>query len=140
MSIRDYKMVLIRGPQGSGKSTFAKTVFPDHALLEDDDYFMIGANYSFDHSALTDARKWCQWRAFKAYDKGIPVVVANTFARIWEMEPYLSIASRSDMLVVRMNTQFQNIHSVPEHVVQAIRDRMEDFAGELPSSLIQRSA
>ena len=125
-------VVIFRGPPGSGKTTSAKVLFPHHLLLEADQYF-------YDQGKIKDAHAWCLWRFKQAVDKGIPVVVANTFTRVWEIQPYLSLVP--DALVVRFSGEFQNVHGVPEEKVQQMRERMEDVRGEydLEEYLLGRS-
>lgn len=121
-------VVIFRGPPGSGKTSSAKVLFPNHLLLEADQYFYVGDQYIYDQEKIKDAHAWCLWRFKQAVKEGIPVVVANTFTRVWEIQPYLSLVP--DALVMRFSGEFQNVHGVPEEKVQQMRDRMEDVQGE----------
>jgi len=121
-------VVLIRGLPGSGKTTYAKKHFSSHVLIEEDDYFMIGDEYFFDHGKLADAHKWCQWRFDQLVKVGQPVVVANTFTRYWEMKHYLLAAPNAK--VIRCTGEWPNTHGVPVEAVQRMRDRFEDLLGE----------
>jgi hypothetical protein len=121
--------IFFRGPPGSGKSTAARLMFPDHALIEADDYFMVGGRYLFDHGKLADAHKHCLWRAESAFKTGIPFVVANTFSRYWEIKDYLRRWPNAP--IYRCTGEWENTHGVPADKVQMIRDRMEPICGEV---------
>lgn len=128
--MKSSKALLFRGPPGSGKSTAAQKFTPKYRVLEADQFFVDSeGNYKFDPAKLKDAHEWCL-RSFKAcLENGIPVVVANTFTRKWEIEPYLKLSPGA--LVFRFSGEFQNVHGVPEDKVQAMRNRMEDIPGEI---------
>jgi hypothetical protein len=121
--------ILFRGPPGSGKSTAARHMFPDHVLIEADDYFMVGEHYLFDPTKLEDAHKHCLWRAEAASKAGIPFVVANTFSRYWEIKSYLH--RWPSARIYRCNGLWQNVHGVPADKVRMIRDRMEPIPNEI---------
>ena len=121
--------VLFRGPPGSGKSTSAKILFPKHQLVEADQYFYIGNSYHFDPNMLSEAHSWCLWKFKTCVEKGVPVVVANTFTRAWELQGYFQIVP--DLTVIRCNGYFGNIHGVPEDKVEQMRNRMVDIEGEI---------
>ena len=55
---------------------------------------------------------------------GRNVVVANTFTRRWEYEPYLKMCDDVEIVVARGN--YQNIHGVPDNVVERMRERFEE--------------
>ena len=122
-------LIIVRGPSGSGKTTFAKERFPDYNLIEADMYFYRDGGYNFEAVKLKDAHEWCQCNTRGGLRVGKPYVVANTFTRLWEMQPYLDMGYPTT--VYRMTSQYQNVHSVPESVVQSMKDRMEDYEGEI---------
>lgn len=131
------KLILVRGPSGSGKSTFVYNDLKYDYHFEADDYFTLTTyqppdyytEYCFDPTKLKQAHEWCLWRTAQALSKGYDVVVSNTFTRIWEMQKYLDLGY--PVTVYRCTGQYQNIHGVPDHVVQSMRDRMEDYKGEI---------
>jgi predicted kinase len=126
-------LIIIRGPSGSGKTTFAKERFyPTVPLVEADMYFIKDGTYEFNPERLKDAHEWCRNQVRKMLCDYGKCVVANTFTRHWEIQPYLDIAKEMNVEVeiLRMTGAFQNVHGVPKSVVKAQRDRMEDVAGE----------
>lgn len=133
------KMVLIRGVPGSGKSTAAlsakaelESVGEKVKHFEADMFFTDeDGNYSFDTSKIRDAHQWCQNETRKALSEGYNVIVSNTFTRVWEIQPYLDMIPRGDILVVRLLSRFKNIHKVPDEIVDKMADRMENVDGEI---------
>lgn len=128
------KLILLRGVPGSGKSTYAKTNFPDFPLMEADTYF-IGNDgvYRFNKDYLPDAHRWCQVETRSFLRRGQSVVVANTFTRIWELEPYLCMGRDlgAEVEIYRLSGDYSNVHGVPPKIVEVMRDRMEDVGGEI---------
>ncbi len=124
------RLFLIRGLPGSGKSTLARvlasTLRAEHC--EADSYFERNGPYHFDASKLHEAHADCLARAKIALEEGRSVVVANTFSRRWEMQPYLDLARDYVVEVVELVTvgQWQNTHNVPDRTIQRMRDRWED--------------
>lgn len=124
------RLFLIRGLPGSGKSTLARvlasTLRAEHC--EADFYFTRNGRYKFDASKLPEAHADCLARAKIALQEGRSVVVANTFSRRWEMQPYLDLARENIVEVVELVTvgQWQNTHNVPDRTIQRMRERWED--------------
>jgi len=128
------KIILVRGVPGSGKSTFAKNMFPDLKVVEADDYFY-DANgvYTFNPKEIKNAHEDCLMRAEEELKKGNSVVVANTFTQLWEMDAYLNLAYRYDAehVVYRLDGGFENVHGVPAEKVKQMKDRFQDYPGEI---------
>jgi predicted kinase len=126
-------LILIRGVPGSGKSTLAKQIVSaskHEALhLEADMFFVdpLTGVYKFDPLKLKQAHQWCQDRTLNRLSIGAPVVVSNTFTKLWEMDAYFQMAKEYgfDVQVILAQGQFQNLHGVPEDKVQQMRDRFE---------------
>lgn len=61
------------------------------------------------------------------HDAGRPVVVANTFTRRWEMEPYLKAAKKRGIKVriVEATGNWANVHGVPADAIERMRARWE---------------
>lgn len=122
------RMILVRGLPGSGKTTFAKSHFPDAVHCEADDWLTGPNGYQFDPGRLTEAHMRCRDKAVAAVRAGKDAVVSNTFSRVWEMARYFGIG---ELVVYRMSGTYPNVHGVPEETVQRMRDRWEDFPGEI---------
>lgn len=121
------ELVIVRGPSGSGKFTFARERFGDHILCEADQYFMNydTGEYKFDRKSLRAAHEYCQRKAWIALQSGDSVVVANTFIRIWEMQPYFDMGF--PVRVFEVIGRFKNIHGVPEEVMRRQRERFQFY-------------
>ena len=122
-------LVLIRGLPGSGKSTMARVKYPNHIHLEADMYFEDAqGNYNYDRSKLKQAHEWCYVTARNLLQLGKPVVVANTFVRKWELQPYLNLPV--DVQIVTARGNFKSIHNVPEKALERMRANWEAVSGE----------
>lgn len=119
------KLYVIRGLPGSGKSTLAKNMFPNCIHIEADQFFERDGEYNFDISKLKDAHAWCQAETKKHLDSGHSVVVSNTFVRLWEMEFYLNLGYSYE--VIEAKGKFKNIHDVPEHIINRMKNQWEEF-------------
>lgn len=130
-------MFLIRGVSGSGKSTLAKLlcaantdVLSYHA--EADQYFMVNGKYEFKPEKLQHAHADCIARVEDAMVSGGfgRVVVSNTFTRLWELEPYIILATRLGWRysVIHMETRHGNEHGVPDEAIERMLARWEPFS------------
>lgn len=123
-------LVLIRGLPGSGKSTCAKVLVAEgYKHFEADMYFTApDGTYKYDVRLINEAHEWCQDKAREALSRGERVVVANTFTRFWEMQPYIDMANARDIKyeVRTALGSYQNIHGTPEFVIQKMRDRWQE--------------
>lgn len=118
------ELVIIRGCPGSGKSTLAKDQYPNHILIEADQYFISGdGSYRFDPSQIKCAHAWCQKMTLCLLNEGKDVVVANTFTRLCELRPYLEMGYPYTVVVAQGN--FKNIHGVPSEVVNRMKANFE---------------
>ena len=129
--MRQQQIILIRGLPGSGKSTMAKTQYPDAVHLEADMYFIDHNNgeYRFDASKLKAAHEWCRVCCMENLEVGNPVVVvSNTFTQRWEMAPYFKIAKQyqAAVTVLIATGNYKNIHGVPDEVIAKMKARWED--------------
>jgi len=124
-------LTIIRGTPGSGKSTLAKALFDAKLaaeICEADDFFHTAEGYKFDFAKLGQAHTVCQQQVAYLLGRGLSVIVSNTSTTWKEIRPYLDMAlmNGAEVTVITMETQFQNIHGVPEDKVQNMRERMFD--------------
>lgn len=117
-------LLLIRGLPGSGKSTMAQSM-KAYLHIEADQFFMFGGLYLFEAGKLREAHDWCQKYTRHNLLCGLNVVVANTFTRKWEMQPYLDMGFRVD--VITACGEFESVHKVPHTVIEAMRSRWEAY-------------
>lgn len=120
------EIVLIRGVPGSGKTTKARTEYPNHVLCEADQFFETDAGYKYDGSKIKDAHEYCFNKARKSLMMDLDVVVANTFTRVWEMQKYLSLPYQ--VKVVEATGTYDNAHGVPTEIVERMRERFEAYS------------
>ena len=129
------RMILIRGIPGSGKSTLAKfllsQMYGKH--LEADMYFDRDGMYQFDATKLGAAHGWCQAEAAHYLEKGINVVVSNTFTTAKELKPYFAMAKTFGIVpeVILCQNCFKNEHNVPDETLKRMRDRFQYDITEL---------
>lgn len=123
-------LILIRGLPGSGKSTVARAMMLDGFVHVEADMFFEDEddNYRFDASRIVEAHAWCQDMTEEYMEVGLDVVVANTFTRKWEMEPYMKLADKYDYTVVIRTEkgEYPNTHNVPQEVIDRMKARWED--------------
>lgn len=127
-------LVLVRGLPGSGKSTLAKTLIagakafrPRAEHVEADQFFMVGNKYMFDRERLPAAHRWCLAKASGFMSEGLYVVVSNTFTTLKEMRPYFAAAYDFGIVptVITAQNQFQNVHDVPNEVLDRMKARFQ---------------
>lgn len=132
------KLILIRGVPGSGKSTLAdqlaNTPDPDTGRytwshIEADMYFeRPDGVYDWNPKLLKNAHEWClKETKFTLEELDYNVVVANTFTRKWEMQPYIDLAAQLGVeLEIRVcDGRYQNTHGVPPEKVEQMRQSFE---------------
>lgn len=119
------QIVLIRGVPGSGKTTMAKAKYADHQLVEADMFFERNGKYKYDSSKIKNAHKWCQQTAKQWLDMGYNVVVANTFTRVWELQPYMNMGY--PVKIVEAMGNYDNVHGVPSAIINKMRKRYEAY-------------
>jgi predicted kinase len=124
----EQKLILIRGIPGSAKSTLGKMLAHEKCIhLEADMYFVRDGEYKWDGAKIGAAHLWCQSRTDDELGNGNSVVVSNTFTTQKELNPYLEIAKSHNIIpmIVLMQNDYGNIHSVPDETIQRMKNRFE---------------
>lgn len=116
------EIVLIRGLPGSGKSTLARTML-GYEHYEADMFLMVDGQYVYDASKVKAAHDWCVALAKESLDKGLNVVVSNTFVKVWEMDRYIKLGYK--YRIIELKTRWENIHGVPEDKINEMSLRWE---------------
>jgi len=135
-------LIIVRGIPGAGKSTFSKAKKKDLESdgytvyhIEADDFWLNENNeYVFKPELLGVAHQTCWNRVFEAFDKGADyVIVANTFTTMKELKPYLDEANtrQLNVIIYRMDNEFQNVHNVPAETVENMKARFADVENEI---------
>ena len=119
------KLVIIRGIPGSGKTTLAKESYYDFVLCEADQYFETENGYEYDRNKIKDAHAFCLDKVKQNLEKGKDVVVANTFVKLWEIEPYLKLGNPTK--VGETIGEYESIHNVPKDVVERMKKQFEQY-------------
>ena len=124
------ELILIRGLPGSGKSRMGNILsLIGFEHYEADQYFVKDGSYQYAADKVRDAHLWCQSKVRAALAENKRVVVCNTFTRISEMEPYLSLTST--VRILEAKGEWQNVHGVSAERVKQMAARWE----ALPPSL-----
>ena len=143
-------LYIIRGLPGSGKSTLGERLadtYMDyhpkyggskHYSYAADDWFTDeDGNYNFDPMELPQAHDDCQARVLHAMLSEVEnIAVCNTFTQAWEAEPYFKLCELHGYtpVVLECQSQFGNVHDVPQESINAMADRWdsrEDFMYQL---------
>lgn len=129
-------LILIRGIPGSGKTSFAKTIWSDYVIVEADKFFEKDGEYKFDPTKLKDAHQWCKdtveqfMKDNELNHQFYPeIVVSNTFTQEWEMQPYIDLANKYGYkifsLIVENRHGNKSVHNVPDETIQKMINRFE---------------
>jgi predicted kinase len=122
-------LYIVRGLPGSGKSTFAQTLTPNH--WEADMYFINeDGEYKFDAYEIKNAHQWCGNMIEDAMKRNLDkIAVSNTFTTEWEMESYHKLAEQYDYtifhLIIENRHGSPSVHSVPGNTIQKMKNRFE---------------
>lgn len=135
------KLFLIRGLQGSGKTTFASYlkalvgITEEVVHVEADMYFTtLAGEYKWDPKFTVKAHDWCRSKALDAMVSGITCIVSNTFTTEAELHPYIELAKGLDYRVTILTVETtlsaeelakRNTHGVPQAAIEKYRDRWQ---------------
>ena len=128
-------LILIRGIPGSGKSTLARSLAQYYPLLhfEADNYFVsLDGEYNFDPSKLDEAHRLCKEDAVYNLYHDRNVVVSNTFTTLAELDRYTQLGYNT--LVLKCVGEYGNVHNVPSNTIARMKQRWEDYEGEIEVS------
>jgi len=121
------QLVLIRGLPGSGKSTLARLFEVLGYCCQEADWYRTTPEgvYQYDRKDNERVHRLCLNETKILLDKGQRVVVANTFIRLWELQPYLDLGYPTTVLQTEGN--YGNTHGVPEEVIATMRMKYEPY-------------
>jgi len=135
------KLVIMRGPSGAGKTTWAKQQYPKSVICSANDYFIEhNGEYIFKPEQLTEAHAICfekaNWYLKKQRGDKNVVVIDNTNTMLHEMSPYIMLGqlySVDEIEIVQIfchaSVAFErNTHGVPERTVRKQAARLATTA------------
>lgn len=133
--------ILIRGVPGSGKSTMAKTLYPNAKHFEADMYFMRDGQYKWNGAELEHAHRWCFIQYRDALAAGHDVVVSNVFARVSHLEDYIfEAAQKGHQIIIHEATgNYPNVHGVAAEKVEDMRKKFEPLPSTIAEYLCPQS-
>ena len=134
-------LYIIRGLPGSGKSTLGEQLadtymdyhpkyggMKSYSFAADDWFYGEDGEYKFNPEELTEAHDECNSRVRGAMMSDVGnICVCNTFSQAWEAAPYFKLASdfRYTAVVLECQSEFGNIHGVPQESINAMKERWE---------------
>ena len=137
-------LYIIRGLPGSGKSTLGEKLADSYVdyhpkyggpkcySFAADDWFTSNdgkrTTYQFNPEELTEAHEDCQSRVRGAMMSDVEnICVCNTFSQSWEAAPYFKLCGdfRYTPVVLECQSEFGNIHDVPQESIDAMKERWE---------------
>ena len=127
------ELILVRGLPGAGKTTYAKSAFPNHFYCDADSYFLNNGIYNFDLKRIGKAHEFCRNLAKVQLADNKSIVIANTFTTIREIDDYISeIKPNADVIirVIHVIGNFPNIHDVPDNKITLMRARWQNYDSE----------
>lgn len=127
------RLILFRGWPGSGKTQAAYRLFPGTFHLENDMYHIHQGKYEWSKESMPSAISWCTEMCRIALDRGMDVVVCNTFTKKKFIQAYKSYAEEAgaEFIVYRCAGHFQNVHGLSPEMVSGFEKSMEDWPGEI---------
>lgn len=125
-------LYLIRGAQGSGKTTLCTSLVREGDVMVSNDDFMVNESgeYAFDWKRLAEVGEASQSRVREAMEQGVSrIFVHNTFRQQEDLDRYLKIAEQFDYrvftLIVENRHGGQSVHAVPEKTIEKFRKTID---------------
>lgn len=118
------RLQIIRGLPGSGKTTLALKNFSHLMRIETDMFFSRGGKYVFTLDLNKQAVKWFNKTINNFAKTGMDFVVTGVFAAHTErLEKTIQagLDNGYDVYVKTLNTDFGNIHNVPQEHLDAMK-------------------
>jgi len=121
-------LIILRGLQGSGKSTVAK-LFGTKAICSADDYFMRGGVYKWYGAGLYKAHMWCIRKCKRFMKKQAPaIVIDNTNVKGRDLKPHADLARqfgyKVHSIIVENRHGGVNTHDVNENTIEKLRNQL----------------
>lgn len=134
------RLVIIRGLPGSGKTTMAIRYRNEgYEHFEADQFFSLEGEYRFDEGKLPEAHAWCLQQTRDQLAAGEYVVVANVFATIEDVRPYVELGV--EYQITEATGKGKSRHGVPDAVLKRMKAMwvqtdvlLERFKANAPSS------
>ena len=122
-------VIIVRGLQGSGKSTVGK-LFNTKAICSADDYFMRGGTYRWYGAGLPAAHAWCIRKCRRFMKKQAPrIVIDNTAVKARDLVPYNDLARQFGYVVHTIIVENRhggvNSHGVPEEAIERLKAKFD---------------
>ena len=127
------RLLIIRSIPGGGKTTFVNKMIPNILHLENDMFHYHSGEYEYNQYKMKEAINWCVRTCEDALKNKMDVVVSNTFVRQTFVDKYKRLAEKygAQFIVYRMMGNFNNIHNVPQNVLDNMKNNFEDYPGEI---------
>ena len=140
-------LLIIGGLPGSGKTTLAEKIREHYfcyrsgllSINEADRFFEDISGYHYDNKWIKDAHDYCRGLTAKLLFDKRSCIVSNTFTCDREIHPYYELAKKANarLVFVRMNTQYEGEHGVPEEAVERMRNRMAKELTYTPDYIVE---
>jgi predicted kinase len=122
-------IIIVRGLQGSGKSTVAK-LFGTKAICCADDYFMRDGKYQWFGHMLPAAHAWCIRKCKRFMKKqACRIVIDNTNVKTRDLVPYTDLARQFGyvvhVIIVENRHGGVNTHGVPAEALERLREKFD---------------
>lgn len=131
--MKNNRLIIVRGLPGSSKSSFCNKIYPNILHLENDMFHYHSGEYEYNQYKMRDAINWCVRTCEDALKNNMDVVISNTFTRKAFVDSYKRLAEKygAKFTVYRMMGNFNNIHDVPQNVLDNMKNNFEDYPGEI---------